>query len=130
MGYYRTMKAPVMERLFYDFKGRPIDAYEFESLIRRRRRNLHVADTFIKKPGRTIRVSTVLLGTNYAFMNESPRPLIFETMIFEREGGIFDGIQYRYATVKQARIGHHYIVKMVNEVLRRRRPLINKGGKP
>lgn len=119
-----------MERLFYDFKGRPIDAYEFEDLIRRRRRNLHVADTFIKKPGRTIRVSTVLLGVNYAFMDNGP--LIFETVVFDRatgEGGL-DGLQYRYATVKQAKIGHHYIVKLVNEVLRRRRPLINKGGKP
>jgi len=128
------MKAKYMERIgygyFFDFKGRPIDAYEFESLIRRRRRDLHVADTYIKKPGRSIRVSTVLLGIDYAFMPDTPRPLIFETMIFEREGGSLDGIQYRYATVKQAKIGHHYIVKMVNEVLRRRRPLINKGGKP
>jgi len=118
-----------MERLFYDFKGRPLDAFEFESLIRRRKRDLHVKDTYLHRPGRVIRVSTVLLGVDYSFMQDSP-PKIFETMVFEHPQGNLGGIQLRYSTVKEARLGHHLVVRSINKVLHRSRPLICHGRKP
>lgn len=48
------------------------------------------------------RVSTVWLGLDHGFGNA--KPLIFETMVFDRHG--HDVYQARYSTEEEARIGH------------------------
>lgn len=52
-------------------------------------------------------ISTVWLGIDHAF-GTSPRPIIFETMIF---GGDEHGYQRRYATEDAARCGHIEIME-------------------
>lgn len=115
---------------FYDFKGRPIDAEQFEALARKGR---HVGSTHLRLQGRKLWVSTVLLGTDMRFGFGGGRPIIFETMVFQETGKEIPGIDAltsRYCTKREAEIGHHYTVKFLKMVLKRRRPLINKGGKP
>jgi hypothetical protein len=56
-------------------------------------------------------VSTVFLGIDHGFM--SPRPVLFETMIF---GGRFDQEQHRFCTWEEAEAGHHSICDRVRYV--------------
>jgi hypothetical protein len=56
-----------------------------------------------------VRVSTVFLGLNHAWLGQGP-PLIFETMIF---GGPEDGYQDRYTTWDEAIKGHEKALKLV-----------------
>jgi hypothetical protein len=62
-----------------------------------------------------IAVSTVLLGTNHNWLGEGP-PIIFETMIFDKEGSVGD-YQERYATKQAALAGHDRAVQFVKEHL-------------
>src|SRR5678815_4017202 len=62
-------------------------------------------------------VSTVWLGLDHAMWGE---PLIFETMIFDREGGEsgethpwLDLSCWRYSTLEEAKEGHEAAVKLV-----------------
>lgn len=55
-----------------------------------------------------VKISTVFLGINHSF-GDGP-PLLFETMIFDGE---FDGEQWRYSTMEQARAGHTHAVELV-----------------
>ena len=64
-------------------------------------------------------VSTVLLGIDHNFEEDGP-PLIFETMVFAREGK--DGnINYgelemeRYSTIQEARDGHKRMVDLCRD---------------
>ncbi len=57
-----------------------------------------------------VRVSTVFLGMNHAFMPGPP--LWFETMIF---GGPHDGYQERYSTYREAEEGHAAALKLAFE---------------
>ena len=128
LGYYRTMNSPVTQRFWYNFKGEPITAEEFEKMFRAR--GLHVAQTHLRMQGRHLRVSTVLLGVNYNWRPEG-RPIIFETMVFA-DGGTGQPVDHftsRYTDKKSAAIGHTYTVRFLRRTLRRP-PLINKGGKP
>ncbi len=68
------------------------------------RKNRHVGDD--TKDG--VRVSTVFLVLNHAFM-QGP-PLLFETMVF---GGEHDGDMDRYSTWKQAEEGHKAMCEIV-----------------
>jgi len=53
-------------------------------------------------------ISTVFLGTNHAFILETP--VLFETMIF---GGEHDEFQERYSTWEEAEIGHKRAIEMI-----------------
>lgn len=55
-------------------------------------------------------VSTIFLGVSQTFFSGN-RPLWFETMVFP------DGICYRYATFEQARKGHNWVVRELEERL-------------
>lgn len=56
-----------------------------------------------------VQVSTVFLGIDHSF-GDDDEPILFETMVF---GGDHNESCYRYATKKEALIGHGNIVKMV-----------------
>ena len=54
-------------------------------------------------------VSTVWLGLDHGF--HGGKPIIFETMVFDKEGTGEDLDQDRYTTEQQAREGHAAMVK-------------------
>lgn len=56
-----------------------------------------------------VRVSTVFLGLDHNFSGVGP-PLLYETMIF---GGEHDGYQDRYATGREAKLGHAEALALV-----------------
>lgn len=58
-----------------------------------------------------IKISTVFLGWDHSFMEEST-PILFETMIF---GGEYDEFQRRYTTYNEALQGHTEAVEMVKQ---------------
>lgn len=58
-----------------------------------------------------IKISTVFLGWDHSFMDEST-PILFETMIF---GGEHDEFQRRYKTYNEALQGHTEAVEMVKQ---------------
>lgn len=121
-----TLKQRYERAYFYDMKGRPVTLKDAERMLGQDR---HVGDTYLFQNGRHLRVSTVLLGVDYGW-GDGP-PVIFETMIFQKEHAdpSLDGYQLRYRTKREAELGHHRVVRMVRELLRRK-PLIRKGGKP
>jgi len=58
-----------------------------------------------------VRISTVFLGIDHAFMGGPP--ILFETMIF---GGEHDQYQRRYSTWEEAEQGHQETIEMIFEV--------------
>lgn len=68
------------------------------------------ADRFIDQTqvSREVRVSTEFLGIDHNLVSLGD-PILFETMIF---GGKFDGWQYRFRTLKEAKAGHAETVRM------------------
>lgn len=58
-------------------------------------------------------VSTVFLGLNHQF-GDGP-PLVFETMIFPKEGNWQDEYMDRYTTWEEAEAGHEKAVGIVKE---------------
>jgi len=58
-----------------------------------------------------IKISTVFLGWDHSFMEEST-PILFETMVF---GGEYDEFQRRYTTYNEALQGHTEAVEMVKQ---------------
>lgn len=121
------MNSPVTQRFWYNFKGEPITAEEFEKLFLTR--GLHVGSTHLFMQGRHLWVSTVLLGVDYN--RGGSFPVIFETNVFADADTRkpVDHFMSRYADKKSAAIGHTYTVRFLRRTLRRP-PLINKGGKP
>jgi hypothetical protein len=63
-----------------------------------------------------VRVSTVFLGLDHGF-GESPRPIVFETMIFGSDAPALDHYQERYATWDEAEAGHARAVALVDDTL-------------
>ncbi len=100
---------------FYDRAGRPISAetwHEFFNDMAYRRIALDHVGPYT--------VSTVWLGIDHGF-GRRPKPLIFETMVFQKDG--FEGVEggdmldldcQRYATEEQAREGHAEMVVVVS----------------
>jgi hypothetical protein len=58
-----------------------------------------------------VKVSTVFLGLDHAFMSD--KPILFETMIF---GGEHDDYQERYSTWDEAEAGHQRAIQLVFNV--------------
>ena len=54
-------------------------------------------------------VSTVWLGLDHNFVGG--KPLIFETMVFPKEGDYQDLDMERYSTLKEAKKGHQKLVE-------------------
>jgi hypothetical protein len=61
-----------------------------------------------------VAVSTVWIGINMNFSQEGP-PIIFETMIF---GGPLDSETWRYATEREAKLGHMDAVRLARTAAR------------
>lgn len=110
---------------FHGWDGQPVSFDEWSEIYRA---GVHVADDYVRRGDRLLRISTVLVGYNHSFVPGS-RPVIFETMIFEDEslGGIY---QERYCTLQQARAGHRRALRMVWRIKAGHRRLIHKGRKP
>lgn len=90
---------------YYDRQGQPIQetlawAKKFEDQEYQR-----VAETTLAN-GR--RVSTVWLGLNHSLLDTGP-PLIFETMVFPKEGEYSELDCERYSTEEEARTGHQHL---------------------
>jgi hypothetical protein len=86
---------------YYNRQGEPVTIDEYARTMETNRR---VALTEVKP----YLVSTVFLGLNHSF-NENDPPLIFETMVFNRQRKEID--MRRYSTEKQAIRGHNAMVK-------------------
>ena len=91
-----------MRHTFYSRKGEPITVLEMAEAMERDK--VVVQETLPN--GRWI--STVWLGLDHHYGNGPP--LIFETMVFDREGEWTDLDQRRYSTEEQARAGHAEMV--------------------
>lgn len=109
---------------FHGWDGKPVTMAEWLEIEKRGR---HVGDTYVRHGGTTIRVSTVLLGTDMAF-GSYEKPLIFETMTFTDNGDTFTN--GRYFTLAQARRGHKATLKTIRRLSFHRPQLIHKGRKP
>lgn len=98
----------------------PVTIEEWAAWMARRQHKRHVGDTETQ----LFRVSTVFLGLDMRFGGKGP-PLLFETMVFEREGhpsklvpGLevhaeLEGYQRRYASWDDAAAGHDATLKRV-----------------
>lgn len=104
--------------MFYDRDGEPISSSRANELLSdptyRR-----VEETTVRGESVELWVSTVWLGVDHGF-GMSDRPIIFETMVFDSNGGVADmaGLeQVRYATEAGALEGHRAIVADLRSAL-------------
>jgi len=107
---------------YYDLAGQPIDGDQWMALKLARLRGGGEWSTPDDDPTRVgltqhhgVVVSTTWIGIDHSW-GQGP-PVIFETMVF---GGDLDGEQDRYATIEEARAGHHAMVARVWPGARRR----------
>lgn len=91
---------------FYDKEGRPITMRQW-GILHNCMKYLRIAETTIGPYW----ISTVWIGVNHGIFG--PPPLIFETMVFNRDSGESDLDCRRYSTLDQALDGH---ARMVEEV--------------
>ena len=94
-----------MRTFYYNKKGEPIASDEWVRLLE---------DPAYQRIKQTVLpngkwVSTVWLGLNYQYGNGPP--LVFETMVFSRQGEWDELDCRRYSTIREARIGHKEMVK-------------------
>lgn len=99
--------------LYFNREGQPIDLGTWAALFEVPEYK-RVRETVL--PDGTW-VSTVWLGLDHSFWPDDPRPLIFETMVFARQGGrLGDGFSFhdldtdRYSTEEEAIAGHGLMV--------------------
>lgn len=90
---------------YYDKAGKPIEMMQWATLLQDRSYS-----DIAKSVNRGYLISTVWLGLNHDYARfmpgrENAPPVIFETMIFDPEGGVLD-YQERYCTEEAARVGH------------------------
>ena len=116
---------------FYDFYGKPMTMGQWTSMTEDQIQA--VGSTYVRGQHKTYWISTVLLGIDYSF-GESKKPIIFETMVFEKAPNGIREIMGRYTTIQQARRGHRKVVHgmrlMLSERRRKYGPLLNNGRKP
>lgn len=90
---------------YYDFNGVKITREEWGNLyVDIKKRTVDYTEV-----GR-YRVSTVWLGLNHNYI-PGGKPLIFETMIFDRKDTDVDVGCYRYSTKEEALWGHQLAVR-------------------
>jgi hypothetical protein len=90
----------------YDKEGRLVTLGEW-SLLRKHPEYARIAETTVGPYW----ISTVWIGLNHGWAS---LPLIFETMVFNRESGESDLDCRRYSTLEQAKAGHEQIVSEVS----------------
>jgi hypothetical protein len=116
---------------FYGFDGKPMTMGQWTSMTEDQIQA--VGSTYIRGQHKTYWISTVLLGIDYSF-GAGVKPIIFETMVFEKAPDGIREIMGRYTTIQQARKGHRKVVRgmrlMLTERARLYGPLLNNGSKP
>lgn len=99
---------------YYDREGKPISTYQYMTL---HRWGKNPEDpSYIRVATDTVNgymVSTVWLGLNHNYSQVGP-PLIFETMVFGRDGRATDLYCDRYSTEEEALEGHKEAVAFVS----------------
>lgn len=111
------------EGLYFDRKGRPINMWIAAELKYRPGSPYErVGDTYLTGRLGPASISTVWLGSNHSFRRDTP-PLIFETMIFCDDED-WNLSCWRYATKREAEIGHRQIVRLVKLLQREPRNLV------
>jgi hypothetical protein len=95
---------------YYGLDGKPISQAEWSAMINDPKVKFVAHDEIRDTSGEiALRVSTVWLGIDHNHSGLSPKPLIFESMVFR--GTTYEDIDMmRYATLKEARIGHGELV--------------------
>lgn len=88
----------------YNKKGEAIDLKTFAELLEDREYVIIKQETLANG----MWVSTVWLGIDYGLME--PEPIIFETMVFPRQGDYRDVDMQRYSTEEAAIKGHKEMV--------------------
>lgn len=106
--------------LYFDRKGRPISAFQMHLLRASRPDYYRVGQDQLLGGLGPVEVSTVWMGLNHAF--RSDRLEIFETMLFS--DGELDGSTWRYATLRQAEIGHRRVVRCIRQLQHQPVPLV------
>ena len=95
-----------MSSMWYDKQGNSLESHEaIEKLLTDPTYKI-IAKTVL--PNEKV-VSTVWLGLDHNFYGGTP--LIFETMVFPKEGDFCDEYCERYATLAEAKNGHEEVVK-------------------
>lgn len=94
-----------MNKTFYDQNGKVITGAEWAKLFQDTAKRI-VAQQCLKNG---IYVSTVWLGLNHNFSGRG-RPLIYETMVFPKEGDGNEMDYQRYFSRRQAEIGHKKMI--------------------
>ena len=92
---------------YYDKQGQSLTLFEWAALVARHDPAYkRVLETTLTN-GRW--VSTVWVGLNHQF-GTGP-PLIFETMVFPKEGDFSELDMARYGTIQEAQTGHDVMVQ-------------------
>jgi hypothetical protein len=101
--------------------------YEVDALTMGRAFEQHFESNIVKKTflqKYDVEISTVFLGIDHGIhWHDSPlhyKPILFETMIFWKEGEELDQWQDRYRTWKAAYYGHNHAVRLVIEEIRKK----------
>jgi hypothetical protein len=110
---YTTVDIPTMLFTFYKLNDdKSVSAIDGLS-------NFNIENRIIDrtKVGEKI-VSTVFLIIDHNYGNsEESKPILFETMVFPKEGDFTDEQCERYCTYDKAVAGHNRIVKQLNQAL-------------
>jgi hypothetical protein len=109
---------------YYDPDGKPLTMQEWADLFERRREDMSPESWWRRETviSEGVRVSTVWLGLNHAWVAEPP--LFWETMIF---GGDHDNDQWRYSSRQAALDDHERIVRALRDG---KDPDAVEGGEP
>lgn len=91
--------------VYYDRKGKPMGMLAWAKAFEDPKIKIVKRDTL---PNGKL-VSTVWLGLDHNFMGD--RPLIFETMVFPKEGDYSELEMDRYSTEQEAIEGHKRMVE-------------------
>lgn len=105
---YKPPKLPYLGYYILDEQNRPVqepDLLKWGQWFQDNRR--HTACDMVND----VRVSTIFLGLDHSFMNDTP--ILWETMIF---GGEFDQYQERYYCHEDALSGHQRSVDKVRGI--------------
>ncbi len=94
-----------MPSLYYDKQGKPITMDEWGKFFNDMEYKVIKQTTLSNGKW----VSTVWLGLGYSF--EPGAPLIFETMVFPKEGDYSEEGLDRYSTLEEAQQGHEKMCK-------------------
>lgn len=91
---------------YYDKNGHPIDLLTMGRLAEDKKYKVIKQTTLNAR--RSLWISTVWLGSDHQF-GKGP-PLIFETMVFPSRNDMSELFCARYATEREAKIGHEIVL--------------------